>query len=268
MNKQFLHIIALLTLTPLVFNCERQTSWELQSGNEFLVADCIITNEMKNHELRLYRSAERLNQLPEGFPGVTVWLNDGSDSVSFTEDIDVPGRYVSVTPFIAAAGKLYRLTLAYNGRSDTAYAAMTGVSPLETIDIAPTEGAYRFVYHQSIPASMTEVFYNWSADTQFCQQYGACQAAEVFYSLDNIDVSKEFAPEKQVILFPHKTQIIRRKYSLSEEHQQFIRSLLLETEWRGGLFDVEQGNVPTNFHHGVRGWFAACSVVSDTTYFE
>jgi hypothetical protein len=268
MIKHFLHIIAWLTLTPLLLSCEQQTNWDLQSGGEFLVADCIITNEMKYHEMRLYRSADRLNQSPEGFSGVTVQLSDGSISVSFGEDNEEPGRYVSAVPFMASAGKLYQLTLSFNGRSDTAYAMMTGVSPLEAIDIVASDGIYRFIYHQSTPASMTEVYYNWSADSQYCEQYGACQAAEVYYSLDNIDMSKEFAPDKQVILFPRKTMIIRRKYSLSEDHQQFIRSLLLETEWRGGLFDVEQGNVPTNFHHGVRGWFAACSVVSDTTFFE
>ena len=260
-------MVCMILLLHLV-SCELKTDWDLQKSNAFLVADCIITNEMKQHELWLYRSVSELNQLPEGFSGVAVELSDGSGAVEFTEDPGNPGHYISVIPFMATAGKSYRLTLSYNGLADTAYASMTGVTPLEAIDIAPSEGYYRFVYHEGTPACMMEVHYDWSADSLFCKQYGACQASEVFYSLDNIDVGKLFAPDKQAILFPHKTEIIRRKYSLTEEHQQFIRSLLLETEWRGGLFDVEQGNVPTNFHHGVRGWFAACAVVADTTFFE
>jgi hypothetical protein len=268
MMKNAAHLLAWLAISLLVLSCEQKTDWNLEASEEFLVADCLITNEMKHHELRLYRSVVKLNQPPEGFSGVTVELSDGSNVVSFEEDPEDPGRYIAAIPFMASAGKIYRLTLSYQGRSDTAFASMTGVSPLETIDIAVSDAFFRFVYHQSTPASMTEVYYNWSAVPQYVEQYGAYQAAEVFYSLDNIDVSKEFAPDKQKILFPHKTQIIRRKYSLSEDHQWFIRSLLLETEWRGGLFDVEQGNVPTNFHQGVHGWFAACMVLSDTTFFE
>jgi hypothetical protein len=81
-------------------------------------------------------------------------------------------------------------------------------------------------------------------------------------------VAEEFGPAKQEIWFPAGTTLIRKKYSLTKSHQEFIRSLLIETEWRGGLFDMEQGNVLTNFSHGTRGWFAACMVISDTNIVE
>jgi hypothetical protein len=268
MIKKLKYCIAFGVISLLMLSCERQTSWDLQTSSTFIVADCIITNEMKYQELRLCQSANQLNSPLIGFSGVTVQLCDGNNSVSFIEDSEEPGKYISAIPFMASVGNTYRLTLSYSGKADTAYAAMIGVTPLEAFDYTPSNGNFRFVYQQSSQSSMTEVYYDWSDDTTYCEQYGACKAAEVLYSLDNIDVSDIIPPDKQIILFPHKTQIIRRKYSLNEAHQQFIRSLLLETEWRGGLFDMEQGNVPTNFHHGVRGWFAACSVVSDTTYFE
>jgi hypothetical protein len=260
--------MAFIALTLVILSCERETDWTLNSGDDFVIADCIITNEMKPHELRLYRSTDQPNQQPEGISGMTVQLDDGSNTVFFTEDGEEPGRYLSEVSFAATVGITYRLILSYNGQADTAFAVMTGVSPLEPPNIEASDGFFHLVYQPGTPPSMTEVYYDWSADGVYCEQYGACQAVEIFYSLDNIDIGKEFAPEKQVILFPYHTRIIRRKYSLSEDHQQFIRSLLLETEWRGGLFDVEQGNVPTNFRHGVRGWFGACAVVSDTTYFD
>jgi hypothetical protein len=265
--RKYFHISWLVVLL-FITSCEHQTEWNFQEGDALLVVDCIITNELKYHDLRLYGSSDGLNQLPAGITGAAVALDDGDKTVVFNEDTDDPGRYISADPFIATAGKNYRLTYTYNGYSDTAFASMAGVSPLEAAEIAATDGYYRLIYHESSPPSMTEVLYNWSEDAQYCEQYGNCLASEIFYSLDNIDIGKEFPPEKQVILFPHKTEIIRRKYSLSEEHQGFIRSLLLETEWRGGYFDVEQGNIPSNFKHGTRGWFAVCAVVTDTTYFE
>jgi hypothetical protein len=240
----------------------------LQKSAVFPVADCILTNELKHQELRLYWSADQINRTPEPISGAVVHISDENNSVMMTEAGDSPGTYRSDTPFIATAGKTYRLTLSFGELADTAYAAMAGVTPLEAIDITGSDGYFRLVYHQSPEASMTEVYYDWSADALYCDRYGSCRAAEVFYSLDNIDPSKEFAPERQKVLFPHNTTLVRRKYSLDEQHQRFIRSLLLETEWRGGFFDVEQGNVPTNFSHGFRGWFAACAVASDTTIFE
>jgi hypothetical protein len=82
--------------------------------------------------------------------------------------------------------------------------------------------------------------------------------------LNNIDIPEEFGPDKQEIWFPKGTILTRKKYSLSNEHQDFIRSLVIETQWRGGLFDIEQGNVPSNFKNGVRGWFGVCMVITDT----
>jgi hypothetical protein len=197
-----------------------------------------------------------------------VEISDGRHNVNFVEDGSEAGKYFSVVPFRASAGVIYRLTITLGEKTDTAYAEMTGITPLENIDIAPKDSFYRLIYHESQDASMMEVYYDWSEMPDYCTKYGAREASEVFYSLDNIDAEKIFAPDRQIISFPEKTRIIRRKYSLSPAHQEFVRALLLETEWRGGLFDAEQGNVPTNFNHGVCGWFGACMVVTDTTHFE
>jgi|WetSurMetagenome_2_1015567.scaffolds.fasta_scaffold203508_1 hypothetical protein len=263
-------LIGILTATLLLLlvSCEEKTTWDLGTSEKFGVADCILTNEMKTQELRLYRSSEKLNELPAGISGALVEINDGNRTVKFTEAISEAGKYVSEVPFRATAGIRYRLTVSLGEKSDTAYAVMSGITPLENIDIAAKDSAYRLVYHESEDASMMEVYYDWSAVPDFCQEYGHCEASEVYYTLDNIDAEKIFAPDRQIITFPKETRIIRRKYSLSDAHQQFIRALLLETEWRGGLFDAEQGNVPTNFSHGLRGWFGACTVVTDTTRFR
>jgi hypothetical protein len=41
--------------------------------------------------------------------------------------------------------------------------------------------------------------------------------------------------------------------------------VLSETEWRGGAFDVQRENVPTNLSKGAIGFFAVSTVLSDTT---
>lgn len=244
--------------------CEAGTTWELETSGRFPVVDCILTNEMRNQELSLHWSVSTLNGTAEAIGGATVSVYDETGEIQFTEVMDQPGLYRSVTAFTAVAGVRYRLTVAFDGYADTAWAEMTGVEPLDNPDIVPSDSLYRLVYHNTSHASMTEVVYDWSTVPEFVVKYGTSSAGEVFYTLDNIDPGKEFAPERKQILFPAQTTLTRRRYSLSAGHQDFIRALLLETDWRGGFFDAEPGNVPTNFSHGVRGWFAACSVASDT----
>jgi hypothetical protein len=41
--------------------------------------------------------------------------------------------------------------------------------------------------------------------------------------------------------------------------------MLSETEWRGGVFDVQRDNVSTNLSEGAVGFFAVATVVADTT---
>jgi hypothetical protein len=261
-------IIPVITLALLFIACEKQTSWELQTSTRFPVVDCILTNEMKHQELRLYQSSGQLNEDPAGIRGAQIRITDGNHEYLFREDSLEAGRYFSSETFMASAGQVYQLVISSGDITDTALAEMTGITPLETIDIISHKDLYRIVYHESPQASMLEVFYDWRQDTAYTRSYGASQASETFYTLLNIDPEKEFAPGKVIIPFPKNTRIIRRKYSLSADHQNFIRELLLETEWRGGLFDAEPGDVPANFHHGIRGWFAVCMVISDTTFYK
>jgi hypothetical protein len=77
-----------------------------------------------------------------------------------------------------------------------------------------------------------------------------------------------YKPDKEIFQFPKGTTVIRRKYSVSDAYRAFLRSMLSETEWRGGVFDVQRSNVTTNLSEGAVGFFAVCSVVADTTVVE
>ena len=82
----------------------------------------------------------------------------------------------------------------------------------------------------------------------------------LYYTLPTIDVSEIFAPGIQTIYFPSGTYITEKKYSITREHAEYIRALLLESKWQGGLFDTEHANLPTNMSNGAIGFFGACGV--------
>ncbi len=115
-------------------------------------------------------------------------------------------------------------------------------------------------------ATMIEVYLDWSN----VEGYEALNEQETkarlfYYNLKTIDVNQIFAPEHEIILFPAGTFMQQKKYSLSPSHEKFIRSMLIETQWSGSNFDIEEGNVYTNLTAGALGFFGACSVVTYST---
>jgi hypothetical protein len=102
-------------------------------------------------------------------------------------------------------------------------------------------------------------------NTSACVANTACEGRVVFYDLKTIDVNELFKPEKEAFYFPKQATVLRRKYSVSPAYRNFLRSMLSETQWRGGVFDIQHANVATNLSKGAIGFFAVCSVVSDST---
>jgi hypothetical protein len=263
-KKNIANSLSFLLILSL-FACEEFTDWKTKPDGVYIIIDALITNELKNQEVYIYTSVDTLNGIPEPISGVNIKILSGSSEIAFTETTPQSGKYVSIQPFSVAAGIEYKLIVEYNGIHDTASSEVVAITPLEPIDIVPYQDNYRLTYSESSSPSMMEVYYDWSSQQDFCTSHGSCYAAEIFYILKNIDASSMFAPDKEIITFPQGTTIIRKKYSLNSEHQEFLRSLLLETEWRGGAFDIEPGNVRTNFKHGTLGWFGTTMVLVDTT---
>jgi hypothetical protein len=255
----------LILLVSLLMGCEVQYPWKLQSDNtRTLVVDGILTNELKAQSIKLSLVNPEINMPYNPVSGATVIVSDSTHVFQFNESASEPGNYYS-TPFQALVGKSYTLSINYESGNYSAIAKAVPVTAMDQISLINNKGLYRYNFIKSGDPAMIEVYYDWSSVPSYCTSYGHCQAQENYYVLNNVDVNNTFGPNTDTIFFPASTKIIRKKYSLSEEHQAFIRTLLIETAWRGGIFDVQQGNVLTNISNGARGFFAACMMISDTT---
>jgi hypothetical protein len=265
MRKGIFHMAILLSM--LLSACEKEITWELQSEDlSRVVVDAILTNELRPQEIRLSLSNPGMNQARTPAVNAAVTVSDGSSSWEFMESKEDSGLYLS-EPFQVVIERVYRLRIIY--QADTIAAEAQSV-PVTAMDNMLTihdsiRSLNRFVFQGSGQAAMTKVFYDWSEDTAYCNDYGSNRAQETFYVLDNVDVNEIFSADRELIWFPAGTQVIRQKFSLAESHQEFLRSLLMETDWSGGIFDVQHGNVMTNLSNGALGYFAVCMVVSDTT---
>jgi hypothetical protein len=124
------------------------------------------------------------------------------------------------------------------------------------------------LYNANHPA-MYEIQIDWSEVPGYeALPHDDCFATLYYFSLPSIDVNELFAPEAEKILFPKGTKIIEKKYSLSEEQATFYRTLLLETNWKGGYFDVAPANITTNLSGGALGFFGVSQVIADSVVVE
>ena len=263
---RILRAILLFCLLVGLGQCETEFPWKTKSkAISTLVVDAIITNEMKPQLVRVTITNENMNLPSQPVSGLIIAISDSVHQYQLLESPAEAGSYYSI-PFQAVVGKTYTLTITNNSRVYAATASMTAITPLDTFILEKSSGTglYSYTPVWDGEAGMLEVYMDWSAVPAYCATYGHCQAEETFYNLNNVDINKIFGPDKEIIYFPAGTKLIRRKYSLSEEHQSFLRSLLMETAWRGGLFDVQPGNVKSNISNGALGFFGACMVLKDS----
>lgn len=259
------NILSIIVVFILV-SCEKEYEWKLNILNSnTIVVDAIITNENIAQHIRLTYPLDSMNALPRPLSGANVLLSDEKDTISFYESSSSLGDYYS-TPFQAVVGKKYSLEITFQSNKYTANTSMVSLGLIDSFDIVSVEGLYKYIQKKVGDPQMIEVNYDWSSVPEYTAIKGNSIAKEFFYILKNVDVNQEFGTDKEIIYFPKGTRIIRKKYSLTEEHQAFLRSLLMETDWRGGVFDVQQGNVISNITNGGLGYFAVCTVAIDSFF--
>ena len=256
--------ILLILIVVFTLSCEEKYDWQPKVTHlNTIVVDAIITNENISHCIKISEPLDSSNAAPIAISGAIVSVNDGTQNFIFNESNSLKGSYFS-TPFQAVVGKTYSLKVEYNSKTYTASTKAASLSLTDSFNIIPENNLYKYVEKNVGDPVMLYITYNWSNNAEYTKIKGRATASEFFYILKNVDVNKEIGPEKEIIYFPKGTTIIRKKYSLTDEHQAFLRSLLMETDWRGGIFDVQQGNVISNISNGGLGYFAACTVAVDS----
>lgn len=256
----------LYLLTFILFSCgEDKIETRLMSVDaDLLVVEAVLTNENKNHKILLTHPYQMLNGKAAPASGATIIVVEGNDKVLEVTEV-APGEYVTET-MTAVYGKIYTLYIQYKGREYYAFAGSVPVEPMNPLQYDEVqEGRYQLRFFESGSSpNYVDHSISWKT-TPACAVGESCEARIVYYDLKTIDVNELFKPDKAAYTVPLGTVVIRRKYSVSPAHKNYLRSLLSETEWRGGVFDIQRENVPTNLSEGAVGYFAVASVLSDTT---
>lgn len=257
----------LLFLLPLA-GCVKEADWIPPGEPPFmLVVDAILTDEVKHHKITLSGLTSTVNQIPPPFTGATVLVSNEDSAWQFREDSLNPGVYLSPSWFSARLNRTYTLQIA---RGDSVYSAVAGIVPAAPFpELRYARNVENGLYYVDLvanafsvgDASMWEILVDWSQVPGYENVDSTLTRARMlFYTLPTLDVTEIFAPRIETTFFPAGSVITERRYALTQQHAAFIREMLLETNWSGGLFAVSPANPSTNLSSGATGFFGVCAV--------
>lgn len=264
MGKKNLIIWILVSIT--FTSCEEEFNWKFDNNpSDLVVVEAVLTNEKIPHLIKLNRPYQEQNLEPEAISGALVEISTTDDVYIALEQPIGSGMYYTDS-IRAVSGKDYKLTILYNSKTYTATASQPPVEPLATTNWYRqlSDGMYTINLN---PFGGSPNYIKYMIDWQSigdCPVPIDCQALQIYYDLKNADINEEFKPKQEQVTFPLGTIITRKKYSVSDDYQAFLRGMLSETAWRGGIFDAYPANPPTNLSEGAIGFFAVSTVLTET----
>lgn len=263
-------LIYILLLLVFAVSCEEEIPWQLdQNVNPRLVVEGIVTNNPDLNYVKLSLPVVNPNSTPIAISGATVVIASSAGNTNLSESPTKPGLYIPDSPLIGVVGEAYRLYI--NLDSYEFISSIVWMKPVEALKefrsyaISSVPGAYGINPREENDPSITEYLVTYPNPEI---QDDTLKSIFYTFTLSSIDVSQFFKPRSEFLIFPESSTIIRTKYSMTPEYENYIRGMLSETEWKGGWFDVLPGNISTNISQGGVGYFAASSVLRDTVYFN
>lgn len=264
---------ALFIFSTINIACEHPYSFDYYKTNDtIIVVEGMITNENKNHYIYLSHLSGYNDTLTRPITHAFIAVTSNDSTFYYKEDSLNPGQYYSQNPFVGVTGNTYNLHVEVGKKIYTAHCNMLPVTPPDSITFTHHKNGLLSINYvaQSLVTSnpaMYQLQLNWN-DVEGYKNlpYNQASATMYYYSLTTVDISQLFIPKIQTIYFPEGTRIIERKYSLNNDYELYLRTLLAETQWSGGFFDEAHGNLHTNIDNNAVGYFAACTVYIDTIY--
>jgi len=269
--KKLLTYIILTVIGLVMLGCDEQVDWDLKYQEEdLLVVEGKISSELKQHEVRITRPLYEMNGTPDAVSGAQVEIYDGRVLYSLSEDPEQAGIYRTDSLFAAVLNQYYQLRILHEGKRITAVTFMREVGPFQDMIAYPVQSdppLLRAYIHDSNEPSIVRLELDWSHVSGYKLLPDSETHAVIYhYTLNGVDVNEIFKPSQEHVRFPPGTIVFREKESVNPWYGEFLRGILSETDWRGGMFDVLPGNARTNMEGEAIGYFTAADVLRDTIY--
>ncbi|PHN02636.1 DUF4249 family protein [Flavilitoribacter nigricans] len=257
---------------PLLFlACEEATDWQLEAGdNGQLVVEATLTNESRVQEIRLSQSYSELNGAALPVTDATVTVVANGQMVAFLPDIQDAGLYRSERSFRVIDDLEYTLLIDWQGREYTARTELAAVAPLPPITFQHYGKADSLAFADFAPIYHPDqqAMYRMQVDWSHLSNRPSDRALLYYYTFSSVDVGGLVRPLRDTVFFPPGSVIVARKFGLNDAYADYLRALVIETEWRGGAFYSAAASLSGNISNGALGFFSACAVDADTLVAE
>lgn len=264
----------MLLVLITTFSCQEKVDWELEMENDLrLVVNGRITNEKKAHEIHLTLPVYEINGEPRPYSGAEVYLSDGDTVINLQEDVERPGVYLTSPDIRGVVNKTYLLLIRAGNYEFTAAARMTAVTPIILpgyYQVSDSPPLYELFFRENNESSMMTMEMDWSHLPGYDSLPDEANHAVIYgyqFGPLSVDLNEIFSPARERVQIPPGTHVVIIKESLSEGYAEYLRGMVSETSWNGGLFDVKPGDPFTNVSSGGLGYFAATTVIRDTIVF-
>lgn len=231
--------------------------------NQRLVVDATFTTLAQEHEVKLSITANYFSaDIPEKVSGASVSVTDGTNVIDYLEV--EPGVYRTDASAAAIPNTNYTLNINYDGEDYTAENYCDSVPDLDSVLVEP--------YYD--PSTGDLEYYSVMISTQEKYGFGDYYAWQVYINgvLDNDTITEQISTDDQY--FPDGTYfnlfeltwlenlesgdtIMVAQHAISKETYETYFAILLQTEFRGSIFDTPPADVPTNLSEGAVGLFTS-----------
>lgn len=268
------HILSILLFANLLVlsSCSEKIDIDLNEGQQKLIVDAWITNEPKEHLVKLNLSSNYFSNQPlPPAEGATVTINDEAGNVENLQE-KLPGHYYTNPNFAGEIGKTYFLKILYKGEEYLSSAKMDSVPQIDSLQYIlkdedkpedekynlelftqelPGEGDYYMFYTYVNDELKTDTLYNvvYVSDLLVDGNYIAN------WRLPNVD-------------FVKGDKVTLEAYSISEDAYDFFDAVIIESDRSGGLFETQPANITSNISNGALGLFFASAVSRDSIVVE
>jgi len=263
-------LLAIIVVLAGLAGCTKRIDVNLNDqGFERLVVDGWITNQKGPHTVRLTKTTDYFeNEAAPRAEGAQVTISDGTETIVLSEN--EPGIYQTTPEWRGKTGHTYTLNIDYNGETYEATEYLDTVPRIDSIlyDTARIESdqevfeEYRelYLFTRESPGEgdhyMWRFFKNGTLLTDTLNEYLFVDDLLVD---GNYIYAYDFDGFNWVEAEPGDTLTIEQ-HKISGGVYDNFEAVMLETEWRGGIFDSPPANVPSNISNGAVGFFIASGI--------
>lgn len=268
-----------LLISVALSACTEQIELDLNTDeNVRLVVDAMITTESKAHLVDLTLTTDFFQEgIPDRAEDAVVSISDGTTTEILTED--EPGKYYTSDGFAGEVNKSYTLKIDYDGETYTGTSILPPVATLDSINVVSFEPEEDPFEEEEGPLDNNSVIAYFQEPAELGDFYifkmlingeYYTKGIQDWFFTDDTAVNGSYIADAEFFRFPAEPgdTITFEQFSITEEVFDNLNAVLLETIFRGGLFDGAPANVPSNIDNGAIGAFIAADIQSKSVIIE